>query len=84
VKKKQKNKSTKNHFQEIVRISNENNSHSGDNVCCKDCRLHCCLIKEYHWIETSVCEKWLYENCIIFSKSWFVGCKNVLKVLENA
>jgi hypothetical protein len=61
----------KNNFKKMVHNPNSNNSDkNGDSDCLRECKEYCCVTKEEcDWIKCSVCEKWLYENCTICSKS---------------
>jgi hypothetical protein len=55
-------------------VHNQNSSISDKNEesdCRKECKEYCCVTKgECDWIKCSLCEKWLHENCTIFSKTY--------------
>jgi hypothetical protein len=58
-------------FKKMVYNPNSSNSDKNyDSDCCKECKEYCCVTKEEcDWIKCSLCEKWLHENCTIFSKT---------------
>lgn len=60
-----------NNFKKLVHNSNSNNSEKNDDRDgCKECKEYYYVTKqECGWIKCSVCERWLHENCTVFSKT---------------
>jgi hypothetical protein len=76
----------KNCFQKVVPNPNWSNFDKNDNSdYCKECKEYYYVIKEEcDWIKCSVCEKWLHENCTIFSKTCIdCGRNNRSRNLKN-
>lgn len=73
----------KNDLKEMFR--NPNSSKSDDSDCCKEYNECYCVTKqECDWINCPIFEKWLHENCTVFSKpAPFMDAKAVLSILEN-
>ena len=85
-KKNQRTVRTKNNFIKMVHTSNSSNSEKNDDRDnCKECKEYYYVMKqECGWIKCSVCEKWLHENCTIFSKTCSdCGHNNRFKNLEK-
>jgi hypothetical protein len=57
-------------FRKMVHNPNTRNSDKNDDSdCCKECKEYYYVAKEEcDWIKCSLCERWLHENCTIFSK----------------
>ena len=62
-----------------------NSDKNDDSDCCEECNEYCCVTKEEcDWIKCSLCEKWLHENCTVFSKTCIdCGRNNCYKDLKN-
>lgn len=84
--KKQDAKAMKHNFKEMVDKQNSSNSEKNDSSdCCKECKdYYYVRKKECGWRKCSVCERWLHENCKIFSKTHIdFGCNNCSKCPEK-
>jgi hypothetical protein len=64
-------------------LSNSDKNDDGD--CCKGWKEYYYATKEEcDWIKCSFCEKWLFENCTILSKTWIdFGSRSLSKNLEK-